>query len=114
MGKDLIELEFVILLYSIQDYQSKCKHTLFVSCLCNSKRCFGCVYFNDEPLTKTYLKTTVNMCVTVFSKILEKVMDIHLLDHIAKSNILHKYQFGFRKQHSKNTNIILTLLGHYN
>ena len=30
----------------------------------------------------------------------------HLLDFITKQNILHKYQFGFRKQHSTNHAVI--------
>ena len=37
---------------------------------------------------------------------MEKVMYNHLLDFITKHNILHKYQFGFRKQHSTNHAVI--------
>ena len=38
---------------------------------------------------------------------MEKIMYNHLLDFITKHNILHKYQFGFRKQHSTNQAVIL-------
>ena len=41
-----------------------------------------------------------------FSRIIEKAMYNHLLDVITKHNILHKYQFGFRKQHSTNHAVI--------
>ncbi|KAI0237721.1 hypothetical protein LSAT2_011698, partial [Lamellibrachia satsuma] len=37
-----------------------------------------------------------------FSKILERLMYNRLLNFINKYNILYKYQFGFRKNHSTN------------
>ena len=43
---------------------------------------------------------------SVFSKIMEKVMYNHLIDVITKYNILQKYQFGFRKLHSTNHAVI--------
>ena len=41
-----------------------------------------------------------------FSKIFEKTMYNHLINFIDKNKILYKYQFGFRKLHSKNHAII--------
>ena len=43
---------------------------------------------------------------SVFSKIFEKIMYNHLINFINKQDILYKYQFGFRKQHSTNHAII--------
>ena len=44
----------------------------------------------------------------VFSKLLEKIMYDRILDFINENNILHKLQFGFRKDHS--TSIALMIL----
>ena len=58
---------------------------------------------NDKQNIENYRPISV---LSVFSKIMEKVMYNHLLDFITKHNILHKYQFGFRKQHSTNHAVI--------
>ena len=42
----------------------------------------------------------------VFTKVFEKVMYKHLINFIDKNDILYKYQFGFRKQHSTNHDVI--------
>ena len=49
---------------------------------------------NDKQNIKNYRSISV---LSVFSKIMEKAMYNLLLDFITKHNILHKYQFGFRK-----------------
>ena len=41
-----------------------------------------------------------------FSKILEKLMYKRLLSYLNKNNVLYKYQFGFRKQHSTSLALI--------
>ena len=43
----------------------------------------------------------------LFSKILERLMYVRLLDFINKNNILYKYQFGFRSNHSPNLALIV-------
>jgi hypothetical protein len=46
---------------------------------------------------------------TTFSKILEKVMQARLLNHLTKCNILTKEQFGFRsKLTAENATYVLT------
>ena len=37
---------------------------------------------------------------STLNKIFEKILYARLIDYIGKHNILYKYQFGFRKQHS--------------
>ena len=39
---------------------------------------------------------------SVFTKVFEKVTYKHLINFVDKNDILYKYQFGFRKQHSTN------------
>ena len=51
-------------------------------------------------------RTSKTIGLSVFSKIMEKVMYNQLLDFITKHNILHKYQFGLKKQHSTNHAVI--------
>ena len=58
---------------------------------------------NDKQNIEIYRPISV---LSVFSKIIEKVMYFHLLDFITKHNLLHKYQFGFRTQHSTNHAVI--------
>ena len=43
----------------------------------------------------------------LFSKILERVMYDRVLNFINKHDLLYKYQFGFRNQHSTNTALIV-------
>ena len=43
---------------------------------------------------------------SVFTKVFEKVMYKHLINFVDKNNILYKYQFGFRRQHSTNHAVI--------
>ena len=40
------------------------------------------------------------------SKLFERVMYVRLENFLKSSDILHKYQFGFRKQHSKNHTLL--------
>ena len=47
---------------------------------------------NDKQNIENY-RLAISV-LSVFSKIVEKVMYNHLLDFITKHNILHKYQFG--------------------
>ena len=63
------------------------------------------------PIYKSGDKTSIEnyrpiSVLSVFSKILEKIMYNHLINFINKHNILYKYQFGFRKRHSTNHAII--------
>ena len=44
-----------------------------------------------------------------FSKIFEKVAYIHLINFINKHNLLYKYQFGFRREHST-SHALITLV----
>ena len=46
---------------------------------------------------------------SIFSKILEKLMYDRLLDFLNKNSILNKYQFGFRKNHSTYMALIILL-----
>ena len=43
---------------------------------------------------------------SVFTKVFEKVMYKHLINFVDKNDILYKYQFGFRRQHSTNHAVI--------
>ena len=43
---------------------------------------------------------------SVFTKVFEKVMYKHLINFVDKNDILYKYQFGFRIQHSTNHAVI--------
>ena len=43
----------------------------------------------------------------LFSKILERLMYTRLLSFINKHNLLYKFQFGFRSQHSPNLALII-------
>ena len=45
----------------------------------------------------------------LFSKILERIMYNRILNFINKHNILYKYQFGFRKNHSTNMALIILI-----
>ena len=56
-----------------------------------------CVFSNYRPVS----------VLPLFSKILERLMYNRLLDFINKHNLLYKYQFGFRKQHSPNLALII-------
>ena len=63
------------------------------------------------PIFKSGDKTSIEnyrpiSVLSVFSKIFEKIMYNHLINFINKQDILYKYQFGFRKQHSTNHAII--------
>ena len=46
---------------------------------------------------------------SIFSKILEKLMYNRLLDFLNKNNILNKYQFGFRNNHSTYMALVILL-----
>ena len=43
---------------------------------------------------------------SVFTKVFGKVMYKHLINFVDKNDILYKYQFGFRRQHSTNHAVI--------
>ena len=45
----------------------------------------------------------------LFSKILERIMYNRIINFINKHNILYKYQFGFRKNHSTNMALIILI-----
>ena len=45
----------------------------------------------------------------LFSKILERLMYNRLIAFISKNNILYKYQFGFRSEHSTNMALIILI-----
>ena len=57
----------------------------------------------DKHCIENYRPISV---LSVFSKILEKVVYNHLIEFITKSKVLNKHQFGFRKQHSTNHAVI--------
>ena len=43
---------------------------------------------------------------SVFTKVFEKIMYKHLINFVDKNEIIYKYQFGFRRQHSTNHAVI--------
>ena len=57
----------------------------------------------DKHCMENYRPISV---LSVFSKILEKVVYNHLIEFITKNKVLNKHQFGFRKQHSTNHAVI--------
>ena len=57
----------------------------------------------DKHCIENYRPISV---LSVFSKILEKVVYNHLIEFITKSKVLNKHQFGFRNQHSTNHAVI--------
>ena len=59
---------------------------------------------DDETVISNYRPVSV---LPVFSKILERLVQIRLNAFIEKFNILYQYQFGFRKGHSTNTALIV-------
>ena len=79
---------------------------------------FECGIFSNElklakviPIFKNGDKKDISSyrlisILSFFSKIFEKAMYKHLINFIDKNKILYKYQFGFRKLHSRNHAII--------
>ena len=53
----------------------------------------------DEALCSNYRPISLLSC---FHKLFEKVIKVKLLDFLNENNVLYKYQFGFRKNHSTN------------
>ena len=64
----------------------------------------------DKTMISNYRPISV---LSYFKKISEKVMYNHLLNFIEKHNILYKFQFGFRKNHST-SHAIITLVERIN
>ncbi len=64
----------------------------------------------DKSLISNYRPISV---LTFFSKVFEKIMYNYVLDFINTHNILYKFQFGFRKQHST-SHAIITLVERIN
>ena len=60
----------------------------------------------DEQLVQNYRPISV---LPFFSKIFEKVMASYVIDFFENNNMLYKYQFGFRKNHST-SHAIITLV----
>ena len=60
----------------------------------------------DEQLVQNYRPTTV---LQFFTKIFERVMASCVIDFFGNNNMFYKYQFGFRKSHSK-SHAIITLV----
>ena len=57
----------------------------------------------NKELIENYRPISI---LSVFTKVFEKVMYKHLINFVDKNNILYKYQFGFRRQHSTNHAVI--------
>ena len=57
----------------------------------------------DKHCMENYRSISV---LSVYSKILEKVMYNNLIEFITKNEVLHKHQFRLRKQHSTNPAVI--------
>ena len=81
-----------------------------MSFICNRSFTAG-VFPNEIKVAKVIplFKKGDNMCISnyrpvsllsVFSKILERLMYNRIMEYVNKHDILYNYQFGFRKNHS--------------
>lgn len=103
IGPSLVKMISQTILFPLIDIFNKSLCTGIVPCKLKVAKVIPIYKKGDPKLTCNYRPISL---LSIFDKLLEKVMRTRLLRYLYVNNILYKYQFGFRKNYSTSLALI--------